>query len=142
MIEIKEGPLTLEMKAKIEEGFARHALDMTGMEGKGDLIAFMAYDVSKDGNPLFVGVVCAQLFWGQLHIKYVLVEPSYRKRGIASELMEKALSYGRIHKCTFAFVETMSFQAPEFYKKLGFTLEFSRHAFSKDASFHYLKRDL
>lgn len=34
----------------------------------------------------------------------------------------------------------MSFQAPEFYKKMGFEIEFSRARYAKNTTFHYLKK--
>ena len=36
------------------------------------------------------------------------------------------------HKCPFAFVETMGFQALEFYEKCGFKLEFTRAGYARD----------
>lgn len=39
-------------------------------------------------------------------------------------------------------VETMSFQAPEFYQKMGFKIEFSRPGYAKNNCFHYLKKNL
>ena len=142
MIEVKQELLTPEMKTKIDKGFSQHALEATGRQGRGDLITFTAYDVSDSENPIFAGTVCVQMYWGQLHIKYVLVEPAYRKRGLGTQLVEQALNYGRKNKCSFALVETMSFQAPQFYQKLGFVLELTRTGFLDGVSFHYLKRDL
>jgi hypothetical protein len=55
--------------------------------------------------------------------------------------MKQALQYGRKNNCPFAFVETMSFQAKDFYQKLGFKIEFTRTGFAHGTSFHYMKRD-
>ena len=38
-------------------------------------------------------------------------------------LLDQMVTYGIEAKYPFAFVETMSFQALEFYKKMGFTLD-------------------
>jgi ADP-ribose pyrophosphatase YjhB (NUDIX family)/predicted GNAT family acetyltransferase len=65
-----------------------------------------------------------------------------RGQGIASQLMDHALEFGKKHGCQFAFVETMSFQAPEFYQKKGFTIEFSRPGYAENMTFHYLKKSL
>ena len=56
--------------------------------------------------------------------------------------MEYALTYGRDNKCSFAFVETMSFQAIGFYQKIGFELEFTRSGYKRDTSFYYLRKSL
>ena len=70
-----------------------------------------------------IGVAVAQLFWGQLHIKYLVVEEKHRGQGYARKLMESVFEYGKQQDCQFVFVETMNFQAPEFYQKLGFSME-------------------
>lgn len=144
MIEFKQELLTPDMKAKIDAGFSQHSLETTGRQGRGDLVAFTAYDASESDpeNPTFAGAACAQIYWGQLHIKYVLVQPGYRKRGLGKQLVEQALEYGRANQCTFALVETMSFQAPQFYQKLGFIVELIRSGFVDGISFYYLKREL
>jgi hypothetical protein len=56
--------------------------------------------------------------------------------------MKKALQYGRDKDCPFAFVETMSFQALDFYQKMGFQLELTRTGYAHGTSFHYLRKDL
>ena len=91
---------------------------------------------------MFVGAIVVQVFWGQLHIKYLFLNENYRGRGLGCQLMNHALEFGKKRGCRFAFVETMSFQAPAFYQKMGFTIEFSRAGFAKNTSFHYLKKDL
>jgi len=57
-------------------------------------------------------------------------------------LIEHVLCYGKEQGCSFAFVETMNFQAPEFYQKLGFQIELKRDGYAGDSSFYYLRKDL
>lgn len=137
MIKIKQQPLTQDLKSKVDEGFSRHAIAMVGHDEKFEPVAFIA----EDGQGM-IGMVAGQLFWGALHIKYVFIDEQYRGKGLGTRLMEEALAYGQSHKCPFAFVETMSFQALEFYQKLGFNLEFTRSGFAHGTAFHYLKKDL
>lgn len=136
-ISITLDPLSNEIKKQIYEGFNRHAIAMTGHDEKSDSIAFIAND-----DKSFAGAVVVELFWGALHIKYVYVEEEYRNRGIATLIMEQALAYGRDNQCSFAFVETMNFQALGFYQKMGFKLEFTRTGYKHGTSFHYLRKDL
>ena len=115
--DIKQNKLTDEVKKKIFDGFGKYAIESTGINGLGeDPISFEIFKGSG-----FVGAIVVQLFWGQLHIKYLFVEKGYRGRGIASQLMHHALEFGKQRGCQFAFVETLSFQALEFYKKFGFS---------------------
>lgn len=136
--EIKLQLLSNDIKRQIYDGFSRHAIAKTGHDEKFDAVAFIA---SNEKNS-FIGSVVVELFWGALHVKYVYVEDEYRACGIATKLMERALSYGRDNQCPFAFVETMSFQALGFYEKIGFELEFTRPGYKHDISFHYLRKKL
>ena len=85
---------------------------------------------------------CGVNVLGQLHIKYLFVEENYRCLGIATELMQHAINYGKSRNCTFVFVETMNFQAVGFYQKLGFNVKLSRGGYDKNSSLNYLKKDL
>ncbi len=136
MVKFFQQPLTKELKQKIEEGFKRHSLEVMGKDGLGEPLAFVALEEDD-----YIGAVVAQYFWGALHIKYVWVEASYRKQQIGKRLLAEALHYGQRQNCCFAFVETMSFQALEFYQKQGFVLEFTRKGYAEGLSLHYLKRD-
>ena len=129
--------LTPELKQWIIDGFAKHAIDQTGIDGKAEEIPFEI----RDGHNL-VGCVAVQIFWGQLHIKKLFVEENYRGKGFAKALMEHAFEFGRLKECNFAFVETMNFQAPDFYQKLGFKIDFIRDRYAKETSFYYLSKEL
>ncbi len=135
---IKEEKLSPELTEKIYAGLNKAAIAATGRDGFAEgPISFRLEDNGK-----MIGVVVIQIVWGQLHIKYLLVEEAYRKLGIAKRLMEHALSFGRGRKCQFSFVETLSYQAFGFYKKLGFELEFTRAGFEQGTSIHYLRKYL
>lgn len=138
MIKITEEPLNDALKRQIYEGLGRHALQKTGHNEKGAPYAFVA----RDKKDQLLGVVVVEIFWGSLHIKYVYTVEAFRGQGIAAMLMEQALQYGRDEHCSFAYVETMNFQAPGFYQKLGFQLEYTRFGFAHGTSFLYLKKDL
>jgi ribosomal protein S18 acetylase RimI-like enzyme len=130
--------LTPELKASIYSEFSKHATNVVGFDGlANEPIVFEIKD-----NGIRLGVCVCQLFWGNLHIKYLLTLEGHRRRGIARALMKHALTFGRDQGCNFAFVETMSFQAPEFYQKLGFKVELKRDGYAAGTSFYYLRKDL
>lgn len=136
--QIKQNPLTETVKRKIFDGFGKEAIRATSINGLSEEpVSFEIFNGEE-----FVGAIVVQLFWGQLHIKYLFVEENYRGQGIARQLMSHAFEFGRLRACHFAFVETMSFQAPDFYKKMGFTIEFSRSGYDKNTTFHYLRKNL
>ena len=96
--------LTPELKQQIMDGFAKHSIAQTGIEGIEDIIIFEI----REGKNL-IGCIAVQIFWGQLHIKYLFVEEAYREQGFARALMEQAFKFGKTKGCHFAFVETMNF---------------------------------
>ena len=136
--QIKQTTLTPELKASIFEDFSKHAIESVGFDGlAAEPVAFEIME-----NDVSLGAVVCQLFWGNLHIKYLLVKEQHRGRGLAKALMEHAFAFGKENGCHFAFVETMSFQAPEFYQKLGFEIELKRDGYAAGTSFYYLKKVL
>lgn len=137
MIEFSQSLLTPDFKEWILAGFSSHAIAMTGFDEKQDPVVFLA-----NQNSRAVGAVVIEKFWGALHIRYLFVEEAYRGQGIATLLMNRAFAYGIAHNCPFAFVETMSFQALDFYKKIGFELEYTRPGYAHQTSFHYLRKTL
>ncbi len=135
---ITQNLLSTEVKKLIFQGFSEHAICQTGKDGLSEeSISFEIFEGST-----FVGAIVVQLFWGQLQIKYLIVDKKYRGQGIGQQLMKRALEFGKERGCQFAFLETMSFQALKFYQKFGFVIEFTRPGYAKDTSFHYLKKTL
>jgi ribosomal protein S18 acetylase RimI-like enzyme len=130
--------LTPLLKASIFEAFSKHAIESVGFDGLAQ--EPVAFEIME--NDVSLGVIVCQLFWGNLHIKHLITNKEHRGLGIASALMEHACDFGKENGCHFAFVETMSFQAPEFYQKLGFEIELKRDGYAEDNSFYYLKKVL
>src|SRR3972149_1732757 len=110
---------------------------MTGHDGKLEPIAFVATEEES-----LAGAVVVECFWGALHIKYVYVDERFRGQGLGTRLIQRAFSYASEQKSPFAFVETMRFQALEFYQKMGFELEFTRSGYAHTTSLHYLSKSL
>lgn len=136
---LKQSILTSELKERVEKIFTEHAIESTGGN---DLVEDSVVFEIHEKNEEFIGCIIVRRFWGQLHIKNLVVDKKYRGHGYGKKLIEIALEYGKKQGCNFAFVETMSFQAPEFYQKLGFKLELKRDGYSRETSFCYLRKDL
>ena len=137
-MKIQQAPLTEEIKNIINKGFKEHAIETIGRNELDPPICFYFTDTKNK----IIAAVVTQNFWGALHIKNVWVHKERRSHGYGRTLMNEALKYAKEKGYKFAFVETMSFQAPEFYQKLGFKLELKRDGYSLDTSFCYFKKDL
>lgn len=129
--------VTDPLKKEIMDGFSRHSLAATGFNEISDPVAFTAHD-----GEMLIGAAIVAPFWGALHIKNLYVHEKYRGEGWGGRLLQRALEFGKERQLPFAFVETMSFQALDFYRKMGFELEFTRPGYAHGASFHYLRKSL
>lgn len=136
MINIKQQALTDSLKKQIYQGFSRHAIAAIGYDEKNENVAFVASDEDN-----LIGAIVVEIFWGAMHIKYVFVDENHRRKKIGSRLLEEAFAFAKTHHCPFAYVETMSFQALDFYQKFGFKLELTRTGYAHGTSFHYLRKD-
>ena len=72
-----------------------------------------------------VGGVIGETFIGWLFVKLLWVAETYRGQGWGKSLMEAAEREARKRGVRNAYVDTFSFQAPDFYRKLGYC-EFGR----------------
>jgi GNAT superfamily N-acetyltransferase len=61
-----------------------------------------------------------QLAW--LKIQYVSIRADARGHGLGTRLMTLAEAEAANRGCKYAFLDTMSYQAPDFYLKLGYRI--------------------
>ncbi|MFH1357628.1 MAG: GNAT family N-acetyltransferase [bacterium] len=73
---------------------------------------------NKQGQ-LEAGLV-GHTFWNWLYIKLLWVHDNKRKEGIGRKLVSEAERIAKERGCLYAWVDTFSFQAPEFYERLGY----------------------
>ena len=74
-----------------------------------------------------IGGLYGKISYRWLLIDLVSVPESMRGQGIGEQLMRKAEEVAREKQCVGIWLETFSFQAPGFYRKLGY-VEFGRLA--------------
>ncbi len=73
-------------------------------------------------NGRLLGGLTGATFWGWLHIKHIWVDDSQRGKGVGKQLMLAAEKEAVQRGCHAAMLDTLSFQAQDFYQKLGYTL--------------------
>lgn len=66
--------------------------------------------------------MAGRTIYRQFLIDVLWVADSHRGRGLARQLMALAESQARLRGCLAAQVDTLAFQAPDFYQKLGFEI--------------------
>lgn len=83
-----------------------------------ELLNIVEYDDS--GN--VIGGILGGTYWGWMHIDILWVDEKFRKRGIGSKLLQAAEDEARRRGAHSVHVDTMSWQAPDFYKKHGYKI--------------------
>lgn len=97
--------------------------------------------VFVESDRVLAGLVAA-VYWGKLHIRVLWVHPDHQSKGLGTRLMSWAESRARELGCVSAMVDTMSFQAPEFYDKLGYRQIGLSEGYEGGASRHYFEKKL
>ncbi|KOR90806.1 GNAT family N-acetyltransferase [Paenibacillus solani] len=93
-----------------------------------------------DGDAIIGGIV-GEFCWNWLEIHYLFVEEEYRKFGYGRTLLREAEKMALERKCDFIKLDTLSFQALDFYLKEGFQI----YGSIENAGGHthyYLKKDI
>ncbi len=80
------------------------------------------YVTDGDDETIRGGVVWQLHPGNELYVDFLWVDDSLRKQGVGRQLLDLACAGARERKCTAVTLFTSSFQAPEFYKKYGFSL--------------------
>ena len=78
----------------------------------------------RDSKQMYGGLVGCS-YWDWMHIELLWIAERRRRKGLGRSLIRKAESEARKRGVRNVLVGTFSFQAPGFYKKLGYR-EFGR----------------
>ncbi|MDK8181768.1 GNAT family N-acetyltransferase [Paenibacillus sp. UMB4589-SE434] len=87
------------------------------------------------------GGVVGEICWNWLEVHYLYVDEELRKQGYGSKLIAEVEQIARDKKCDFIKLDTLSFQALDFYKRHGFEV----YGSIENAGTHthyYMKKDL
>ena len=81
--------------------------------------------VAKEDENI-VGIITGHSYYNEVHISDLIILEEYRNRHIGSKLIEAVENYFKNKEFKNINLSTYEFQAPEFYKKCGFKVEFVR----------------
>ncbi|CNE46041.1 GNAT family N-acetyltransferase [Yersinia nurmii] len=97
--------------------------------------------ITDEDNKIVAGLV-ARTWWGGLEVQYLWVSDDFRKQGYGRELMLKAEAEAINRGCHMAYVDTFSFQAQEFYEKLGYRVYGELGEYAHKHTRYYLAKNL
>ena len=87
---------------------------------------FVAQDDEK-----IIGVITGRAYYNEVHIGDLIVDKKYRRLKVGSKLVKAVEEAYRGRGYSKITLTTFGFQAPKFYEKMGYKLEFVRK--DKDA---------
>lgn len=76
--------------------------------------------VEYDDDGTIIGGIIGGSYWGWMYIDILWVDEEHRGKGIGSKLLREAERKGLTRGCHHVHLDTMSWQAPEFYRKQGY----------------------
>ncbi|MDR3476597.1 MAG: GNAT family N-acetyltransferase [Gammaproteobacteria bacterium] len=96
----------------------------------------------RDNSETIQGGCNGVILYGSLHVDSLWVHESLRGKGYGKKVMAAVEKLAVENHCPFITVFTMDWEALDFYKKLGFYVEFERHGYEKNSIFYFLRKDL
>lgn len=81
--------------------------------------------VAREDN-IVIGIITGHSYYKEVHIGDLIILEEYRNKHIGSKLIETVENYFRDKGFENINLTTYDFQAPEFYKKCGYEVEFVR----------------
>jgi len=96
--------------------------------------------VRGDAGMIHAGLI-GHVYAGWLFVNLLWVHADLRRGGIGRGLLAEAERRGAALGCHSVWLDTFSFQAPEFYRKLGYR-EFARLDYPPDHQRIFLKKQL
>lgn len=141
MVEIVFEPETLpETRAAILEGLIAYNERQT--EGRYAPPRYTAIALRDPESGKTVGGLTARIAYSRMFVELLFVPETLRGQGFGEKLMRQAEDVAREAGCTGIWLDTFSFQAPDFYKRLGYT-EFGTLAdYPPGFTRHYLHKPL
>ncbi|WP_421775560.1 GNAT family N-acetyltransferase [Gracilimonas sp.] len=97
--------------------------------------------IAKNDSGEVVGAVHGNTEWEWVFIKHLWVREDYRGMGLGSDLMEAIIKEANKRGRYKYYLSTFEFQAPEFYKKVGFKIFGTLPRVSGNYDSSYLKRE-
>ena len=142
---MREESYRIEVVEHPEQGAWRvigRGLHDFNLEATGDDITQeLCLALYNDQNEI-VGGVISEIFWGWYYINVLWVIPELRGCGYGKKLLDEAESEARKRGAKNVYLDTFSFQAPDFYKKYGYHIFGELNDFPKGFQRYFFTKEL
>ena len=82
------------------------------------------------------------VIFGALFLRQIWVAKEFRGQKYGTKLIHAVEDLARNKKCSMIIVRTMSWQAKDFYLKLGYFVEFEQLGFEKNSIMYHLRKNI
>lgn len=96
----------------------------------------------KEDDGTVRGGILSEICWNWLEIRTFMIDEDIRKLGFGTKLITEIEKIALEKECDFIKVDTLSFQALDFYKKKGYQVFGSIDNVGREFKHYYLKKDL
>lgn len=121
----------------VNREFTNYAIS-SGVELNFDEFCFVA----EDSEGKITGVITGRAYYDEVHIGDLIIDSSCRRSGLGSQLVRTVENTYKGKGYKVITLTTFGFQAPEFYKKLGYELEFVRENEDPKLSKYFYRKNL
>jgi ribosomal protein S18 acetylase RimI-like enzyme len=132
-IEYQQNPNNIDIEI-ITNGLIRFAKEKKKLEPI-ESFAFFIRNKNK-----IVGGCNGALFYGSCHIDQLWIAKEYRKQGFGRQIICEIEKLARSKKCLLITVNTMDWEALDFYKHFGFIVDFERKGYAHNSTLYFLKK--
>ncbi|GAB4577911.1 MAG: GNAT family N-acetyltransferase [Anaerolineales bacterium] len=101
----------------IEQGLLNYNRQFVEVDGYQRLAVIL-----RDEHQTLVGGLLGDVYWNWLHISVLWLDESVRRQGYGSQMLKLAEEEAGRQGCHSVNLDTMSFQALEFYQRHGYTI--------------------
>ena len=98
--------------------------------------------VAEDDDRKIIGSITGRAYYNEVHIGDLIIDKNCRGQSIGTKLVTVVEDEYRRKGFEKISLTTFGFQAPEFYKKLGYSLEFIREDKDPKLSKYFYCKDL
>ena len=97
--------------------------------------------VAQEDDGTVIGAINGRAYYNEVHIQDLIIGKGCRRDGLGTKLVTAVEDKFRGQGYGFVALTTFGFQAPEFYKKLGYKLEFVRESADPKLSKYFYRKD-
>jgi GNAT superfamily N-acetyltransferase len=115
-VRISSEPMASDADSQhVHDGLSLYNVGRTGQDFWRPVKLFV-----RNSTGLIRGGLLGDIWGGWLEVKILWLEESLRGTGVGRCLLESAEAEARAAGCRYTRLDSHSFQAPDFYKKLGY----------------------